>query len=158
MIYDPETHTVLAHGRNRTNADRNGTKHAELVALEQLQQTLGPDATRALAWQRLELFVTVEPCVMCAAALRHLNIGRVYFGCFNERFGGCGSVLSVHKQLLPEKIRPLNITLLREFRPTCVMLLRRFYIRENERAPQPKKKARRVLKAVEEGEEGEGGE
>lgn len=42
-------------------------------------------------------YVTCEPCIMCAAALGKLNIKKVYFGCSNERFGGTGSVLNVHK-------------------------------------------------------------
>lgn len=42
------------------------------------------------------LYVTVEPCIMCAAALRFLGIPKVVFGCANERFGGCGSILNIH--------------------------------------------------------------
>lgn len=41
-------------------------------------------------------YVTCEPCIMCAAALREVKIKMVVFGCSNDRFGGCGSVLSVH--------------------------------------------------------------
>ncbi len=41
----------------------------------------------------LSLFVTVEPCIMCAYALNLVHIRMVYFGQFNDRFGGCGSVL-----------------------------------------------------------------
>lgn len=44
-----------------------------------------------------QLFVTVEPCIMCAGALALLGFGQVYFGCGNDRFGGCGSILSVHE-------------------------------------------------------------
>lgn len=44
-----------------------------------------------------DLFVTCEPCIMCAEALRLVGVRRVFFGCRNERFGGNGSVLSVHK-------------------------------------------------------------
>ncbi len=43
-----------------------------------------------------DLFVTCEPCIMCAAALSTLRIGRVYFGCYNDKFGGCGSILELH--------------------------------------------------------------
>lgn len=45
----------------------------------------------------LELFVTVEPCIMCAAALAKLRVKRVCFGCHNDRFGGCGSVMALHE-------------------------------------------------------------
>lgn len=141
---------MISWGRNRTNEDKNGTKHAELVALERLHTEIGYEATKSLNWNEIELYVTVEPCVMCAAALRYLGIGRVYYGCGNERFGGCGSVLSVHSgPFLPSPIPKLNCSVVKEFRNECIMLLRRFYVRENEKAPKPKKKAKRVLKPVE---------
>lgn len=41
-------------------------------------------------------YVTIEPCIMCASALSQLGIRKVYFGAFNEKFGGCGSILSIH--------------------------------------------------------------
>lgn len=128
-------------------------KHAELVALEKLHSEIGYEETKKLYWKNLELYVTVEPCVMCAAALRYLGIGKVYFGCCNERFGGCGSVLNVHesKHLIPENVEILNCEMIKEFRAECIMLLRRFYVRENEKAPKPKKKTskNRLLKPIE---------
>jgi tRNA-specific adenosine deaminase 2 len=48
-----------------------------------------------------DLYVTVEPCIMCASALRQLEVKRVFFGCANQRFGGCGSVLNVHQLYRP---------------------------------------------------------
>lgn len=42
-------------------------------------------------------YVTCEPCIMCAGALALIKIRKVYFGCKNERFGGCGSILSIHE-------------------------------------------------------------
>ncbi len=44
------------------------------------------------------LYVPCEPCVMCASALRLCNIGKVVFGCRNTKFGGCGSLLSIHEK------------------------------------------------------------
>lgn len=46
-------------------------------------------------FQLITVYVNVEPCIMCAAALRLLNVPLVVFGCRNERFGGCGSVLDI---------------------------------------------------------------
>ena len=43
------------------------------------------------------LFVTVEPCIMCTHALNLAKIKYVYFGQFNDRFGGCGSVLKLNQ-------------------------------------------------------------
>jgi len=44
------------------------------------------------------LYVTVEPCIMCAAAMRQVGIERVIYGCANDRFGGCGGVQSIHDE------------------------------------------------------------
>ena len=43
------------------------------------------------------LFVSCEPCIMCAYALSLINIKEVYFGCSNDKFGGNGSILSINK-------------------------------------------------------------
>ena len=45
---------------------------------------------------RCELYVTCEPCIMCAGALSLLGFKRVIYGCPNDKFGGCGSVLDIH--------------------------------------------------------------
>ena len=47
------------------------------------------------------LYVTVEPCVMCASLLRQLGIKKVYFGAVNDKFGGTGGVFSIHANSLP---------------------------------------------------------
>ena len=53
---------------------------------------------------RCGLYVTLEPCVMCAGALRLVGIGRVFFGAYNERFGGCGSVFNIPSLLMGERV------------------------------------------------------
>lgn len=53
----------------------------------------------------ITLYVTVEPCIMCAAALRQLGIGEVFCGCLNERFGGCGGVLGVNERYVTNSLR-----------------------------------------------------
>ncbi|KAJ9120188.1 hypothetical protein QFC22_003088 [Naganishia vaughanmartiniae] len=81
---------AIAKARNRTNEWRNATLHAELVSLDEILKT------HSLPLQDVTLYVTVEPCVMCASALRQVGIGKVIYGAGNERFGGCGSVLDVN--------------------------------------------------------------
>jgi tRNA(Arg) A34 adenosine deaminase TadA len=81
---------AIARARNRTNEWRNATLHAELEAIDHLLPENPPPLSD------ITLYVTVEPCVMCAAALRQIGIGRVVYGCGNERFGGCGSVIDVN--------------------------------------------------------------
>jgi len=91
------------------------------------------------------LYVTVEPCIMCAAALRLLKVPTVVFGCYNDRFGGCGSTLNIDKDPIP--IFPtLKSVQDKEYENRAIVLLRKFYLRENERAPKPKRKINRTLK------------
>jgi tRNA-specific adenosine deaminase 2 len=70
-----------------------GTRHAEFLAIAEALQSY-PKSVFA----QVDLYVTVEPCVMCASLLRQYNIRQVYFGCANDRFGGNGSVLSLHSE------------------------------------------------------------
>ncbi|KAJ3034798.1 tRNA(adenine34) deaminase [Rhizophlyctis rosea] len=81
---------------------------------------------------------------MCASALRQLRIRKVYYGCGNERFGGCGSVFNIHQD--PVGSDPPYEAEGGYFKEEAIMMLRKFYIRENDKAPVPKKKANRVLK------------
>ena len=129
---------VIATGRNRTNESGNATRHAEMEALECLVKRGFKD------FAALTLYVTVEPCIMCAAALRLMGVRRVFFGCFNERFGGCGSIMSANLVKMT-KCPPMEAIQMTEHKAMAVNLLRRFYMRENERAPQPRKKLNRTF-------------
>ena len=70
-----------------------GTRHAEFQALSKL---LSEDPNFPL--YETDLYVTVEPCIMCASALRQFGIRAVYFGCNNDKFGGTGGVLSINEE------------------------------------------------------------
>lgn len=72
---------VLGRGRNRREADADPTAHAEVVALR--------EAARALGHWRVEatLYVTQEPCPMCAGALVNARVRRLVFGCGNPKAG-----------------------------------------------------------------------
>lgn len=111
---------VVARGRNLTNEGRNATLHAEFVAMDKLlpariappgsitpmppppaqteQQTHPGAESGSSILQECTLYVTVEPCLMCASALRQAKIKKVIYGCANERFGGCGGVRNVHNE------------------------------------------------------------
>ncbi|GFQ02389.1 tRNA-specific adenosine deaminase 2 [Phtheirospermum japonicum] len=53
----------------------------------------------ALKFSRCSLYVTCELCIMCASALSIIGIKEVYYGCGNDKFGGCGSILSLHTSI-----------------------------------------------------------
>jgi tRNA(adenine34) deaminase len=77
-----------AHNMNRSLADPSA--HAEMLAIR--------EACRALGNERLvgcELFVSKEPCAMCAGAIVHARIARVVIAARDERYGACGTVLPV---------------------------------------------------------------
>lgn len=129
---------ILATGMNETNRSLCGHRHAEFLGIEHILKTHSPSI-----FEHTDLYVTVEPCVMCASALRQLKIRAVYFGCANDRFGGCGSVLNVNSD--PAVERPYR-AFPGFYREEAIMFLRRFYIQENEKAPTPKAKKSRELK------------
>lgn len=102
-----------------------GTRHAEFVALAEIMAKHPQSIIRAT-----DLYVTVEPCIMCASALRQYGIRAVYFGCLNDRFGGCGGVMSIHSDASVDRPFPVYGGL---FREEAIMLLRRFYVQENDK-------------------------
>jgi tRNA(adenine34) deaminase len=82
--------TVIARGRNRREADRDPTAHAEIVAIR--------GAARSLGHWRLDgltLVVTLEPCTMCAGAITAARLSRVVFGAADPRAGAVGSLWDV---------------------------------------------------------------
>lgn len=88
---------IIAQGYNEVNATKNSTRHAEMVAIDQLLEFSSIKSLSLLdVVKHSALYVTVEPCIMCAHALRLLGFAAVIFGCANQRFGGCGSVLNIH--------------------------------------------------------------
>ena len=84
-----KTGTLLSRGRNRREADGDPTAHAEIVALR--------DAARVLGMWRVEatLYVTQEPCPMCAGALVNARITRLVFGCGNPKAGAVASLFQI---------------------------------------------------------------
>ncbi|XP_029966187.1 tRNA-specific adenosine deaminase 2 isoform X2 [Salarias fasciatus] len=135
LVYKNE---IVGKGRNEVNETKNATRHAEMVSLDQLLDWCrrGDLDVRSVC-ERTVLYVTVEPCIMCAAALRLLNIPLVVYGCRNERFGGCGSVLDVSSADLPRtgtafKCVPGHRA------EEAVEMLKTFYKQENPNAPKPK--------------------
>lgn len=81
---------VIARGHNRSINDRDPTAHAEIVALRRCALRL--DNHRL---SECTLYVTVEPCAMCAGAIVHVRLRRVIFGCPDPRSGAAGGTLNL---------------------------------------------------------------
>ncbi|HUZ11462.1 MAG TPA: nucleoside deaminase [Caulobacteraceae bacterium] len=81
-VRDPATGEILALAANAPIGLADPTAHAEILALRQAARRLG-----AYRLTGLELFVTLEPCAMCAGAISHARIGRLVFGAIDAKGG-----------------------------------------------------------------------
>lgn len=87
IVYDNK---IIARGYNRRNTDKNTLSHAEILAIKKASKKLGD-------W-RLEdctLYVTLEPCQMCAGAIVQARVSRVVIGSMNPKAGCAGSILNL---------------------------------------------------------------
>ena len=81
---------ILASAHNRNLLDRDPTAHAEMVALRQAASRVGNHRLVGC-----EMFVTIEPCAMCAGAMIHARLARLVYGASDPKAGAAGSVLQV---------------------------------------------------------------
>ncbi len=88
---------IIARGHNRRELDGDATAHAETVAIRA--------ACAAVGGRRLDdcaLYVTLEPCPMCAGAIYNAGISRVVYGCYDDRAGALGGAFDLF-DMLPDK-------------------------------------------------------
>lgn len=109
---------VLGTGRNRREKAGNALAHAEIEAIDEACRTLG-------GWQLVgcTLYVTLEPCPMCAGAIINSRIERVVQGALNPKAGSCGSVVNLFS--LPYNHHPVVETGLME--QECQTVLKEFF-------------------------------
>jgi len=81
---------VIARGQNRVLRDCDPTAHAEIMALRAAAKEIGN-----YRLTECELFVTLEPCAMCAGAMIHARLGRLVYAAADPKAGAAGSVLDV---------------------------------------------------------------
>lgn len=164
-VFAHPTLGILGRGHNNTVATCNATRHAEMEAIDKI---LAKHSVKALA--ECTLYVTIEPCIMCASALRQIGVRRVVYGAGNDKFGGCGTVLSIHddqpfasaaasasasasgagssSQRAPKQLAPLPARGgVKE--AEAIALLRLFYSTENQSAPVPQKRTRKQAELAE---------
>ncbi|MFZ6725529.1 tRNA adenosine(34) deaminase TadA [Undibacterium sp. MH2W] len=84
---------IIASGYNRPIVDHDPTAHAEIMALRRAAEVIGNYRLPGC-----ELFVTLEPCVMCAGAMMHARLSRVVYGATDKKTGVAGSVLNIFDQ------------------------------------------------------------
>ena len=110
---------VLSRAGNSSRRTGNPTRHAEIIAIEQ--------AAKLLENERLtdcDIYVTKEPCAMCAGAIVHARIRRVFIGAEDQRFGACGTALSVCGNTLLNHVPEIIFGIQRE---KCSGILSEFF-------------------------------
>ena len=95
VIFRTDTKEIVAEARNRTEELKDPTAHAEILCVQKACQTLG--IKRLVGYS---LFVTVEPCAMCAGAIGWARLDGLYFGAYDPKTGGVmqGAQVFTHPQ------------------------------------------------------------
>ena len=117
---------VIARGHNQVESLQDATAHAEILAIGAASNALG-------SWRLHEctMYVTLEPCAMCAGAIILARLGRLVYGASDPKAGACGSVLDViHEPRLNHRVETTGGVLAEE----CGAVLREFFVRKRRQA------------------------
>ncbi|NXE80213.1 ADAT2 deaminase, partial [Cochlearius cochlearius] len=122
---------VVGRGRNEVNETKNATRHAEMVAIDQvLDWCKQHDRDYTEVFSHSVLYVTVEPCIMCAAAVRLMSILSCLFMLGSHMSKRCGSVLSISSDDMVDTGEPFECV--SGYRAKeAVEMLKAFYRQEN---------------------------
>lgn len=123
---------ILASGRNTVNETKNATRHAEINCIDTIIEIGLLEKLSTVT-----VVVTVEPCIMCAAMLINIGCTNIIYGCANDRFGGCGTVLAVPGL---EKYKVQGEL----YGNQSMDLLKQFYKGQNPNAPENKVKRKAI--------------
>ena len=109
---------IVGRGRNRREEKQATASHAEMEAIAQANEHLG-------TWRLddCELYVTLEPCPMCAGAILNARVSRVYFGARDREMGACGGVMNLFMEDFPHPPALVGGVLEAE----CARVLREFF-------------------------------
>lgn len=118
---------IVATGFNQPIGTHDPTAHAEIMALRAAAEILGNYRLPGC-----ELYVTLEPCAMCAGAMMHARLARVVFGASDPKTGACGSVVNLFEQ---EKLNHHTEAVGGVLAEECSILLKDFFA-ERRRAAQ----------------------
>lgn len=136
FIYNNE---IIATGNNTVNETCNATRHAEINCIDQVLKFCKEKCVEyERVFRNLDVIVTVEPCIMCMSALLQLQVHSIVYGCANDRFGGCVSVLEVPKFYDQKVVIQGNVK-----SEEAMRLLKDFYKGVNPNAPESKIKRRK---------------
>ena len=109
---------IIARGHNVKETKKDTTKHAEMIAIQKASKKLD-------SWRLLdcEMYVTLEPCSMCAGAIIASRIKKLYIGTMDSKTGACGSVLNLMEYNFNHKVEVENGIMQKE----CEYILKDFF-------------------------------
>ena len=84
LIVDAQTGKIITRASNEMHQRQDPTQHAEMIVLQKACKILGQERF----WDKMDLYVTLEPCPMCAQALSFTRLRRLYFGAYDPKGGG----------------------------------------------------------------------
>ena len=136
---------IIARAHNEREKNNISTSHAEVLAIQKASKKLGN-------WNLsgCELFVTLEPCVMCCGAIISSRISKVVFGAFDKRFGCCGSLYN----LLNDRFNHRAPTVSGILQEECEALIKGYFKKLRERQAEEKRANKQTEEALD-GKEGE---
>jgi len=121
--------TIIARGHNQREWRQNPTSHAEMLVIQE-------GAEHLQSWRLLDttLYVSLEPCLMCAGAMLQARIPRLVFGTTDPKAGACGSLFSIHQDSRLNHQIDITWGVQEEY---CRNILRNFFqqLRHNQPAP-----------------------
>ncbi len=122
---------IIGYGRNRREKEKNALCHAEIEAINEACRRLG-------GWRLWEcdIYVTLEPCPMCAGAIINARFKNVYFGAKDDKNGACGSVINLFKEKFSYTPKCESGIMEKE----CSEILSRFFLKLREEREQKKPK------------------
>ena len=128
---------IIARGYNRRNTDKSTLAHAEIAAIKKASKVIGD-------WRLEEctLYVTLEPCQMCAGAIVQARIPRVVIGTMNAKAGCAGSVYNLLQE--PKFNHQVDI-IYDVLREECTQMLTSFFIQLRQKHKEAKQKAAQEL-------------
>ena len=106
VIINNKNNEIITLSHNMINTNKNATNHAEIIAINETCKKLGKKYLSDTS-----IFVTLEPCIMCTAAISEAHIDRVYFGAYDDKKIGMESIIKTLKNnsfFIPEIYGGIN--------------------------------------------------
>lgn len=118
VLVDNKSNSILSSKHNLMNSNNNSISHAEILLINE-----ACNLSNSRYLQDTSIFITLEPCAMCAAAISEVRIKRIYFGAFDEKKGSLESIMNIYSKkhyFIPEVYGGIN-------EEECSSILKKFF-------------------------------